>query len=319
MTNNFTGNYSLAVSGTGTITLEGDNSGLSNGITLVSAGLAVDGNSSANALGGGSSTLTLNGTGSQTLNLGGSTQNLKNVVNVNSNGGVLNLANGTLVVTDPANPIALSGLNESSSATISAPSTGLVLGAWSLNYNTAAGQVSTLTGSNNVGYVEILSGSVALNNNYTLGSGAFYVVGASTLTSATSFTNASAAVVDISSASTVAVTGSLDFGTASLNIAGNGLNIATNTVAVFTNGVTGGGMLTKSGNGTLILGGANSTGGTTLNGGTLISLNDGALGANLTLINGLLNLSGNTNNFNNVAFNGSAFQVTNGAVNALSA
>ena len=317
LTTSLSGGYALGIQGTGTITLEGNNSGISNGITLNSGTLAMDGSSSANSLGGGSSVLTLNGTGTQKLDLGGTTQNLLNVVNANANGGALTLTNGTLAISDSSKIMYFNSLNEASNATITGAKA-LRLDQFnngSAGYSTSLG-VSTLAGDNSgVGIVTVNSGTLYIDNNKALG-GQFWVTGNETLSSHTGYTNASASLLKLSSAGTVSVLSSLDFGSAQVQ-AGGVLQLASNTALTLTNGIVSG-TLTEAGSGTIIVGGSSSSDGTTLIGGTLISLNDGALGSALTLSAGTLNLSGNTNTFSTVTFAGSTFRVINGSLAATS-
>jgi len=146
--------------------------------------------------------------------------------------------------------------------------------------------------------------------------GYFHVLASSTLTSSGGFTNASARQFLVNGGSTLSLGGNLNMGSASVELFGDASLNVTNGTLTLTNGIASGDTVTKTGAGTLILGGANNTTGTALNGGTILSLGANSLGANLTLSSGLLDLNGNNGTFSTIAFNGSAFTVTNGSVMA---
>jgi fibronectin-binding autotransporter adhesin len=319
---------SLGVYGSGTANLSADNSALS-GLVIAASRVNVTGSSS--ALGGNNAVDTITGNRDITLNLGGTTQSLGGLKN-SSTSGILTLQNGTLVFTNAAinqfvNNVVFGSLNQGADSSIQ----GAMLsqpGTYTVAYlNTAqsanntlvsTGGSSVLSGSNSGIYFILNGGSLDLNNNYALAGdgplGYFYAQTNSTITSSVGFTNASSTVVDLSGASIMSFGGNVDMGAATLTLNGASqtLNV-TNGTLTLTNGIVSAGSLTKTGSGTLILGGVNNSTTTALNGGTILALGSNSLGANLALSSGLLDLNGNTDTFTTVGFYGNDFTVTNGS------
>jgi autotransporter-associated beta strand protein len=317
---------SLGVYGSGTANLSNNNSSLS-GLVIAASKVNVSGSSS--ALGGNGAVDTITGNRDITLDLGGTTQSLGGLRNT-ATSGVLTLQNGGLNFTNGViNPnrdnIVFGSLNQASNFSIVGDnqngSGSLTIAFLNKQYNNgtvALGGSSVLAGSNSGISFYVGGGSLALENNYALaGQGdngrlVFQANGA--ITSSNGFTNLTARSIIFSPTDTMSFGGNLDMGSATvtLNGASQTLNV-TNGTLTLTNGIASAGSMTKTGAGTLILGGANNSITTTLNGGTILSLGANSLGANLVLANGLLDLGGYTDTFGTVAFNGSGFQITNGS------
>jgi autotransporter-associated beta strand protein len=305
---------SLTLAGSGTATVNQDNSGLSNGITLLGGTLAVGpSTTTANALGGSRVSISLNSTNASKIDLGGTVQAVGNINNNNALGGMMVLTNGVLNIApgNSGNIATFGGLQESADASIVSP--GIVaLTTVNGSYSSSSNGVSVLAGSNAVSQFYLQGGSLALENNHALDGSILTITAPVSLLSTAGFTNAGAVSVDFSGSSSMNIAGTIDFGTASVNAGTTTLNVASNGALVLTNGVSGG-ALTKAGSGTLILGGSNGTAGTTLNGGTILALGANSLGANLTLSSGLLDLGGNTDTFSTVGFYGTNYTVINGS------
>jgi len=319
---------SLGLYGSGTASLSVDNSSLT-GLVLGASQVNVTGSS--NALGGNAAIDTVAGNRNITLDLGGTTQSLGGLRNA-ATSGVLTLQNGTLSFTNATqnagyNNIILGAVNQTANSTLvgtmlSQPGTYTSVYLNS-SYNPSNGVISNiggstvLAGSNSGVSFAVGGGSVDLENNYAMaGQGAlgyFDMMASGTLTSANGFTNRSSSAF-ISFGSNLTFGGNIDLGAASISLAGGSqtLNV-TNGTLTLTNGIASGGMVTKTGSGTLILNGVNNATGTALNGGTILALGANSLGANLALSSGLLDLGGNNDTFNTVAFNGNAYTVTNGS------
>jgi autotransporter-associated beta strand protein len=305
---------SLTLAGSGTATVNQDNSGLTGGIALLGGTLAVDpSTTTANALGGSGVSISLNSTNASKIDLGGTVQAVGNIRNNNALGGMMVLTNGVLNIApgNSGNIATFGGLQESADASIVSP--GIVaLTTVNGSYSSSSNGVSVLAGSNAVSQFYLQGGSLALENNHALDGSILTITAPVSLLSTAGFTNAGAVSVDFSGSSSMNIAGTIDFGAASVNAGTTTLNVASNGALVLTNGVSGG-ALTKAGSGTLILGGSNGTAGTTLNGGTILALGANSLGANLTLSSGLLDLGGNTDTFSTVGFYGTNYTVTNGS------
>ena len=269
-----------------------------------------------------------NGTAVQTVNSNLQADN--SIVIENNTSSALNLG-GTLATGGfPVN------FNGSGSVT----DTGVVSGTGSV-FQTGTGS-TTLSGANTYsGGTTIVQGTLDANNATALGTGSVVLAGGtlgSTSSSTISNTIAlegNASLSGITTSGALTETGgsyTLDMANAtqSGNVALSDTNTAqTLTVQVDTgnssaingtisNGGTGAGGLTKTGNGTLTLGAADTyTGATTVTGGTLgISVNNAiAAASNLTLNNSTLQLNGKSDVVGNLSFNNGTIDFGAGASN----
>ncbi|MEI6674845.1 MAG: autotransporter-associated beta strand repeat-containing protein [Verrucomicrobiota bacterium] len=281
ITSNITGGYGLTKNGTGTVNLSGTNT-YSGGMLLNDGTLDIN---SAQALGTGA--LTING-GTLAHSVSGSLINSNNNAQI-WNGdfafaGQNNLDLGTGAVT--------LGGNRSVSITQSYNILnvgGVISGATYSLTKAGAGELS-LSGANTYGGGTILNaGTININNAKSLGTGTFTINGGEIDNdTAATVTNTNNNVQSWNGDFIFHGTKSLDLGTGAVTLGANRtLTTSYNTLTV--GGIISGATfsLTKAGNGSLALAGANTyDGGTILNAGTLDINNAHALGTGLLTITG---------------------------------
>jgi fibronectin-binding autotransporter adhesin len=215
----------------------------------------------------GSSDFTLSGTNLYTgdTNVNGGTLSISSDANL-GNGGTVNLAEGTTLSF-------LAGGTYTHAITVAGDPT------FDTNGNTVTenGQITDATGGPPPGEVLVTGGdTLVLGNALNSYSGGTTVIAGSTVSVAVDgdlgATSGGVALGDATTAGTLATTGSFSSGR-TLTLAAGGGTVDTTAAGVTTElsgQVTGTGLLTKTGAGTLILSGSNDhSGGTTVSGGTL--------------------------------------------------
>ena len=266
-----------------------------------------------------------NGTAAQTIN---SSLKADNSIVVENNSGSLLSLTGALNTNGNA-------VNFNGSGTVT--ESGIVSGTGSI-YETGTGS-TTLSGVNTYsGGTTLSSGTLVANNNSALGTGAVNISGgtlssttASTLSNALNLSG-NATLSGLTSAGTLTQVGGnytailsnvTQSGPVKLSGSNTGYTLTTevdsgtSTISgVIGNGGTAAGGLTKTGNGTLVLGGANTyTGATTVNSGTLqLAANNAINSASaVSLNNSTLQLNGYSDKVGNLSFNNGTIDFGSGS------
>ena len=261
--------FSLTKAGAGTLTLSGANT-YSGGTTINAGTLNIN---NASALGTGTFTI---GSGSNAIidntTAGAITLSTNNAQAWNGNftfTGTQSLNLGTGAVT--------LGASRTVTANANNLTVGGVISGTGFGLTKAGNGTLTLSGANTYsGGTTINAGTLNINNTSALGTGTFTIAGGSNAI----IDNATAGPITLSNNNAQAWNGNFTFtGTQSLDLGTGAVTLgASRTVTVNANNLTVGGVisgtgfgLTKAGNGTLTLSGANTyTGATTVNAGTLL-------------------------------------------------
>ncbi len=269
--------FSLTKAGAGALTLSGSNT-FSGGVTLNAGTLNIN-----NAAALGTGTFTINGGTIDNTSGGAVTLSNNNTQTWGGDftfAGTNNLNMGTGAITLGGNRLVTTSAGRLTEG-------GAISGGFSL---TKAGSGALILSGNNTytGGMTLSAGELDINSATALGTGTFTINGGS-------IDNTSGGAITDSNNNAMSWGGDFSFiGTASLNL-GTGLTallnnrIVTVTAAVLTVGgvISGAFSLTKNGNGTLTLSGANTfTGGATLSSGQLNINNAAAIGTGTFTING---------------------------------